>query len=114
MDRRGAGGNRISGRRRGAGTVWRYLAESCDDLHGMYRNRVRNYDEQNTTCRTASFYHHYKRIHVWFPERKNIPGRIEICMRSRPELLFLPGSAVFLSGRRLTGIVKPAGIPGAF
>ena len=61
------------------------------------------YDEKNTADSTASFYHYYKWIYLWIPERENIPGRVEICLCPWTELLFLSGGVCLMTDWRASG-----------
>lgn len=106
-------------RRSRSGAADGHMAEGGHDLYGMYRDWVTSerhggWDEKITAGGTASFYHHNKWLYLWLPERENIPGRIEICLRARPELLFLSGSICFLSDRRASGAAESAGVSDTF
>lgn len=72
--------------------------------------RIEESDEEVTVGRAGALYHTYQWICVWFPSRKDISGKIEICLCTGAELLLLPRRDCFLSYWGPSGFAEPTGI----
>ena len=91
--------------RRHAGTICTHMEKSGNDLHGMYRNWVKN--EKTAVKSTITVYDSHKWICAWFCKRENISGEFEVCLCSRIKLLFLSRGSRLLPDGGAAGSAEP-------